>query len=411
MPRFFSGDELGAVKSVTFTPGENQEWKSSTSTLVPGESSHERAVQRLTVYYHRGSEILLAAAHAKGVKVLKVADDGAKADVVHQWDEPRLKQGQRFVGLAVQQSAVYSCTSNGALRRTKIGEEGAEPSSSLATLPMRLRDWRSSATGDVFAYGGEEVHLSVWDTERAFAEKAPSTEISQHENKKRKRGDQLLPGELWRAKNLPNDPLGLRRPVDNTALAFLQPSNKAVQHHLVAGTASGNIQRYDTRAGGRPVADWKGAGKTGGIGWVEVGSHEHELFVADQGCSLSAMDLRSGRTIYTYKGFAGVVSSAACAGSFLASTSDDRFLRLHSTFAPPSEVGQQQDHKGEVLSKVYMKVVPTVVAWDGLTEPKDIRPAEGDEDAADDIWETMQAVDSETEDRGSLRKEKRTKMM
>ena len=40
------------------------------------------------------------AAHANGfAAVHRVAADGS-AEVVHGWDEPRLKAGQRFVGLA-----------------------------------------------------------------------------------------------------------------------------------------------------------------------------------------------------------------------------------------------------------------------------------------------------------------------
>ena len=67
---------------------------------------------------------------------------------------------------------------------------------------MRLSEWRLSNDGCSFAYGGEEVETSVWDTEKAFAPKEPSPESHAVEIKKRKRGDQLLPGEVWRAKNV-----------------------------------------------------------------------------------------------------------------------------------------------------------------------------------------------------------------
>lgn len=91
--------------------------------------------------------------------------------------------------------------------------------------------------------------------------------------------------------------------------------------HLLVGTANGNVRRYDTRAARRPVADWKGIGKTGGVSTVEKSFHEQsvrsqriyrhysnhavhysEVFVADRGCTLAALDLRNGRTIYSYKG-------------------------------------------------------------------------------------------------------------
>ena len=100
-------------------------------------------------------------------------------------------------------SVVYSCTSNGALRLTKIGQDISETSSSLASLPVRLCEWRLSEDGQAFAYGGNEVELSLWNTEQAFAQKAEdSIPPTSADSKKRKRGDQLLPGEIWRAKNV-----------------------------------------------------------------------------------------------------------------------------------------------------------------------------------------------------------------
>ncbi len=66
---------------------------------------------------------------------------------------------------------------------------------------MRLCEWRLSEDARTFAYGGEEVELSVWDTEKAFSEKPPVAEPTSTDSKKRKR-DQLLPGEVWRAKNV-----------------------------------------------------------------------------------------------------------------------------------------------------------------------------------------------------------------
>ncbi|KAI0748016.1 hypothetical protein C8Q80DRAFT_709953 [Daedaleopsis nitida] len=320
-----------------------------------------------------------------------------------------MKGGQRFVGLAMREGSIFSCTSNGALRLTQLSPESTEPMSSLASLPMRLCEWRLAQSGQNFAYGGDEVELSIWDTENAFSHKS-EVPPSSAESNKRKRGDQLLPGEVWRAKNIPNDHLSLRQPVRNTALTFLQSSSSTAHHDLLVGTASGNVRRYDTRAARRPVADWKAVGKTGGISTVEKGFHDHEVFVADHGCTLSALDVRSGRTIYAYKGISGAVSSVAPAQSFMASTSQDRFVRLHSTFGPPQEVGQQQDHKGDVLDKLYMKVTPTVVVWDdrdaiGLATP------DQEEEGGDDVWDTMQAVESDDEDDGrqESRKEKKTR--
>lgn len=82
-----------------------------------------------------------------------------------------------------------------------IAENLSEAAFHKVALPMRLCDWRLSPNADGFAYGGEEVDLSVWDAERAFA-----TSVQGAQEKKRKRGDTLLPGELWRAKNVSRYP-------------------------------------------------------------------------------------------------------------------------------------------------------------------------------------------------------------
>lgn len=60
MPRFFTGDELGTVKAVTYSSVENgKEWKASASVLVPGSSSsRSKTVQKLALH-HSGSDTLV----------------------------------------------------------------------------------------------------------------------------------------------------------------------------------------------------------------------------------------------------------------------------------------------------------------------------------------------------------------
>ena len=99
-------------------------------------------------------------------------------------------------------------------------------------------------------------------------------------------------------------------------------------------------------------------------------------------------------------GIAGAVSSLAPSPSLLASVAQDRFLRLHSTFPPPKEPGQQQEHKGEVLDKLYMKAIPTAVVWDRREDAgQGASAAEGDADEVDDddVWDAMENVEDDQE--------------
>jgi len=142
------------------------------------------------------------------------------------------------------------------------------------------------------------VDLSVWDTEKAFT--SPGEDTTPSSTKKRKRGGELFPGEIWRARNVrvtcfvltlsdtfryeqvPNDFLGLRQPIRITTLTYISPSPSANHHHLLSGTRLGDVRRYDTRAARRPVADWKAIGKSGGVKLVEKGLDEQCVFLDSQ---------------------------------------------------------------------------------------------------------------------------------
>ncbi|THH32102.1 hypothetical protein EUX98_g2080 [Antrodiella citrinella] len=403
MAAFYISDELGAIKHITYTQ-TSERWTPLNTTLFAGSSEGKgKAFQKLAAFTQVDSQTLLAAARADGTAVvLAVSEDGETAETVSEWKETRLKDGQRYVGLSATTGGIYSCTSNGALRLTQPNGDDT-PAFQLAALPMRLTEWRLSQNVETFTYAGDEVEVSVWNTERAFAEASTSRKpvpTSEDATKKRKRSEQLLPGEIWRAKNLPNDELNLRHPVRNTALTYLQPSANTSQQHLLVGTQFGDVRRYDTRAARRPVANWK-VGKVGGIGVVEIGTHEHEAFAADQGTNLYAIDLRNGQVTYGYKSIAGAVTSVASSGTYLASTAQDRYLRLHSTFPPPSEIGQQQDNKGEVLDKLYVKSVPTCI----VADPSSPRSMEEDEEEEDEaVWAGME--DANSDDEGGRKRQK-----
>ncbi|KAH8980937.1 hypothetical protein EDB86DRAFT_2978133 [Lactarius hatsudake] len=272
---------------------------------------------------------------------------------------------------------------------------------------MRLCEWRLAPDGKAFSYGGDEVELSIWDLEAAFAPKQPAPQPEG--TKKRKRGNDLLPGELWRAKNVANDSLSLRQPVHNTCLSYL-----STPQQLVAGTQRGDVRRYDTRAARKPVAEWKQVCKGNGIGAIAKGHDEHEVFVSDQTSSLFAVDARNGRVIYGYKGIAGAITSMAPSPAGLVSTALDRYARVHSTYPPPAEAGQPQNNKGTVLEKVYLKSIPTCVVWDEV-EGEDVdhhsdgmrRDSAGaDSEGSDaDVWEGMQmAEDSGDESEPQVRR-------
>ncbi|KAF7793038.1 hypothetical protein EIP86_004143 [Pleurotus ostreatoroseus] len=400
MPHFLSGDEFGSIKSASFSQGEDSIWQCSTNIIAEG-TSKAQAVQKLAISAQSSAKRQLAAARADGlVHILDL--ENSKIVEGLEWKETRIKGDQKFVGLSFTEKAVYSCTSNGALRRTGLSPEDTLADSSLAVLPTRLAEFRLSPDEKTLSYVGDEVELSVWDVERTFSATKPE---APSEASKRKRGENLLPNELWRAKNIPNDSLNLRQPVRNTCLTYLGTEGSTSQQQFLVGTQLGDVRRYDIRAARRPVSNWKGIGKVGGIGAVEVGLCDHQAFVADCGSNLYALDLRNGQISYGYKGVSGAITSVAVAPSFLVSSSSDRFLRLHSTYPPTESAGGQQEDKGQVLNKSYVKVTPTVVVWDNeanITEQAG--SVHDDEDEA--IWEGM--ADADTDEEGGKKKPRTT---
>lgn len=86
----------------------------------------------------------------------------------------------------------------------------------------------------------------------------------------------------------------------------------------------------------------------------------------------------------------------------LASTSNDRYVRLHSTADPPAAAGDRQDTKGEVLAKVYVGAVPTAIMWDGQDVMWDLPgedSAEVEEDGdEEEVWGGMENVEEDDSD-------------
>ncbi|KDR81563.1 hypothetical protein GALMADRAFT_239587 [Galerina marginata CBS 339.88] len=388
MSRFLLGDELGNIKILHYSNSE--EPKCTVKTIYRRDSTPRNGVQHLaTSSQSIVAKTPLAAAFSDGSCFLSTVSADDTHEVILQWEEPHIASN-KFIGMSLNESSVYTCTSNGILRRVPFvieEEKGRLEESQFATLPTRLCDWRLSGNGESFAYGGDEVDLSVWNTELAFQPQQTST-ASSALSKKRKRIDDLFPGEIWRARNVPNDHLGLRQPIRITALTYSAYSSATC--HLVTGTQFGDIRGYDTRAARRPISNWVGVGKVGGVKSIEKGISEFELFMSDNSSTLSSIDLRTGGILYSYKGLSGAVSSMAQSPTVLVSVALDRYARVHSVVTPPSQARTHQDRKGEVLEKSYLTSSPTAVVWDKCLSKKVLVENPGDED--EEVWDKMEHV-------------------
>ncbi|KAB5592610.1 hypothetical protein CTheo_3936 [Ceratobasidium theobromae] len=404
--RSFVSDDKGQIKSITCEIDGKDQVQIST-TIVKTQQSGDNCsscIHKLGCLRDCSSEAgILAAASAGGrIATYSYTHGTDELKELSSWLEERAKGQDRFVGLqAFPGKGWLTCTQNGRLRFSRtLGD----PSSSspigdvIASLPMRLNDMRLSPSYSAFTYGGDEVDLSLWDLERTFAEGPLTLAECVDIGKKRKRGKgELMYAEVWRAKQLPNDSLSLRQPVHITSLSFIQIpeiTNQQPSFHIVTGNKSGAIRRFDTRVARRPVANWEGLAKVGGIRRVESGRNEHELFISDGGTSLSAIDVRNGKICYSYRGLSGAATSfAPISKSHLASTSFDRIFRLHSVFSPPIQPNVQQSKKGVVIGQDFLKNAPTAVVWDEFEPDTSVK---GDQDN-DDVWGEMKVREEDYE--------------
>ncbi|KIM28797.1 hypothetical protein M408DRAFT_329244 [Serendipita vermifera MAFF 305830] len=143
-----------------------------------------------------------------------------------------------------------------------------------------------------FAYAGNEVNLSVWNTEVAFqlGDSQASQATASAGGKRARSNDQLFPGEIWRAKNVANDSLDLRQPVNISSLAFLSTNESGPHHNIAVGNTLGAVHRYDTRKGRKPASSWSDSRMSGGISLIEKGMREQYV---------AGLQILPGLTAYT----------------------------------------------------------------------------------------------------------------
>ena len=127
MPRFFTGDELGNVKSFEYAPSLKTESKVTITTFYDGSGKgKECAVQKLAIHTSGDGpivvrcqpELYLTPTHSLGLgaKLAVARADGSASiskvhaqglDTIREWTEPRLKPAQKYVGLAASSAYVF----------------------------------------------------------------------------------------------------------------------------------------------------------------------------------------------------------------------------------------------------------------------------------------------------------------
>ncbi|KAJ1729792.1 Ribosome biogenesis protein nsa1 (NOP7-associated protein 1) [Coemansia sp. Benny D160-2] len=276
---------------------------------------------------------------------------------------------RRYVGVgAVDGTSFISCTNLGEVRCQRFGED--EEPRVLLKLPVEACRMRVHAKSPrVFAVGGREQELSVWDVDAVGTAAAAAEVVAEY------RKPTTAP--LFRAKNVRPDSLGLRVPVWITDIQFL--SDSATAPTVAVSTGYKQIRIYDARADARPIHDWSDGVSAHPITRLLASHAKPELFFADNVGGLHQLDLRTGRVVGGYRGFAGAVTSVALSedGAMVAGAGLDRFVRVY-----------EADGMRRLLHCAYVKQRVAQLHWDWSV--KDVSPEEAERREEDEIWDAMQ---------------------
>ncbi|XP_051165793.1 WD repeat-containing protein 74 isoform X2 [Leptopilina boulardi] len=130
--------------------------------------------------------------------------------------------------------------------------------------------------------------------------------------------------EIFVAKNVKNDFLGLKVPIWVSDIGFISESN------VVTASKYGHVQLYDIRAQRRPVI--RVEMKSEALGSLTVHPSKMQVIVGSGKGRMNLIDLRKeGKILNTYKGPVGSVTGIAINkdGDNVISVSFDRNLRIH----------------------------------------------------------------------------------
>ncbi|CCF52881.1 hypothetical protein NDA14_001158 [Ustilago hordei] len=494
--RIYIGDSIGCLRVAQCDPPSSLPSSSSGYSgptikplILPNFKSHsDNAVQRLATGVLSSSSSTYVVAMARKNATIDVvqimnqslpsssaspaAISDLRAEVMCTIRESHMKAGiQRFIGLAVGEEGVYSVTSSGVFRFTPISiaaEGNAEVGEAkvLDYLPAPLQhvSFYPSTNPTHFCYGGEDIPLSLWHIPTAVSEQQESAvgDLSIHSTKtedlaglnskqrKRKRqleaktkARELMWGEIWRAKNLPNDNLSLPRRANITSTHILslddgseggEAGSVGGESFIAVGTKDGLVRIY--QPGGstrkhireiRVIPAGQGSVKTLSASFLPLDAEKGGLlFVGDTGSKLYTVDWRTGALLYSYKGMGQVGATLSMTtlplppsrkeAEALVTVSSDSLVRFCTTVPAAAAVPKAgaSAEKGEVM---WTKMIanagtqsvhasPTALVWDGVLpgglkkrRSNGVKDAEGaeeggeeDEQEADEIFAKMEEV-------------------
>ena len=293
---------------------------------------------------------------------------GSKNRTVKTWDvKARVfsesvtlgTEDSKLRGIRILDGNYVSCVDTGIVRLWKNEEVESEINAGKDVFAFDQNLSESS----VFATGGKENELKIWDIE--LTEKPKFT-----------------------AKNVKNDWLNLRVPVWVTCARFVPNSEK-----IYTATGHHQVRLYDTKAQRRPVLDMS-FDEYPITALSLCPKDENQVVVGNTVGKLAVLDVRKGRPVQVFKGLAGAVRAVEHHPILpvIASCGLDRYLHIHSV----EDKSHQKIYLKSRLSSLLLRSRWDDGSNDVNEEEVVIKTEVLSDDDGDDIWENMEVVQTKT---------------
>jgi ribosome biogenesis protein NSA1 len=394
---FIVGDEVGLVKEISITEldkipkPEIKRW---------GQIDRKREVLKMCM--NTGKEIKTPIGGAQSsvarkdgsIQIMSVIDGAiirdvkvytpASIDKKKSLKVTSNKKGEQFIGVNCHDGIIYACTDLGkffiidANKSTPVIKKVNLKQDNLWCMKVHPK------VSHIFATGGEERELCIWDLDK----------IDKDETDEEENAYKIEP--IWIAKNVKHDFLNLRVPVWVTCMQWLDDNDTT---KIIIGTGHHHIRVYDTKKARRPILS------------VEIGEYpirslslnkdRSQAIFSDTLGTVTAVDVKTGKTLGTFKGFAGSVSDVWCnpEEDILATVALDRHLRVFSTSG-----------KRPLLHKVYLKTRINCVLGDlTFVDTSSTKKDEKEENTEnqEELWDNMKLVKDNGEEKEKSSSKKR----
>ncbi|XP_001640649.2 WD repeat-containing protein 74 isoform X2 [Nematostella vectensis] len=281
-----------------------------------------------------------------------------------------LEPGDVLKGMCIDGSFLATCGESGLARVWNKNEWEKKAEFKVGSHVSAFKQNPSSL--NQVGSGGRENDLKLWNLEN--------------------------PGQAtFKAKNVRNDSLDLRVPVWVTDIAFLDSASPSPT--VVTGSGYHSLRVYDTTAQKRPVLTMD-LGECP-ISSIAIPGDENLIIAGNTEGTLAAIDIRKGKVVGHFKGFAGGIRCVACdiKHGLVAACGLDRFVRVYDT------------KTRQLQQKVYLKSRLNYILFANKERPSDVaadpavdgdlepntRSLDGDNSNEDDdeLWANMEEVSTQ----------------